>query len=79
MVEMGGFEPPFAACAPVSLTHGCSCRELQNAITTLPHLHGEVLVFPSRQHNHTALRLFISRTLFLRINCPPLWPQLVCT
>nr|DAG82837.1 MAG TPA: hypothetical protein [Caudoviricetes sp.] len=28
---------------------------------------------------HTALRLFISRTLFLRINCPPLWPQLVCT
>lgn len=49
MVEMGGFEPPFAACAPVSLTHGCSCRELQNAITTLPHLHGGVLVFPSRQ------------------------------
>ena len=39
MVEMGGFEPPFAVCAPVPLTHGCSCRELQNAITTLPHLH----------------------------------------
>lgn len=39
MAEMGGFEPPFAVCAPVSLTHGCSCRELQNAITTLPHLH----------------------------------------
>ena len=39
MVEMGGFEPPCAVCAPVSLTHGCSCRELQNAITTLPHLH----------------------------------------
>lgn len=49
MVEMGGLEPPFAACAPVSLTHGCSCRELQNAITTLPHLHEGVLVFPSRQ------------------------------
>nr|DAU79803.1 MAG TPA: hypothetical protein [Caudoviricetes sp.] len=29
--------------------------------------------------HHTAPRLFISRTLFLRINCPPLWPQLVCT
>ena len=28
-----------APCAPVPLTHGCSCRELQNAITTLPHLH----------------------------------------
>lgn len=39
MVEIGGFEPTCAVCAPVSLTHGCSCRELQNAITTLPHLH----------------------------------------
>lgn len=65
MAEMRGFEPPCAVCAPVSLTHGCSCRELQNAITTLPHLHegGARLSEPPANHVMAHRRFYVSRVL----------------
>ena len=70
MVEMGGFEPPFAACAPVSLTHGCSCRELQNAITTLPHLHeGGCRSFPAVTAACRLLAVSPDRYTFLLPSC----------
>lgn len=70
MVEMRGFEPPCAVCAPVSLTHGCSCRELQNAITTLPHLHeGGCRSFPAVTAACRLLAVSPDRYTFLLPSC----------
>ena len=59
-----------APCAPVPLTHGCSCRELQNAITTLPHLHeGGCRSFPAVTAACRLLAVSPDRYTFLLPSC----------